>query len=220
MRRLLTVVVGVALLVLSAGGPATAEPPFAVTERVTDRAGAMSRDNVPPVVNAIAELESEDQVRLFIVYVDSFDGILAGDWAADTAVQSGLVANHFLFAVAFVDGYWGWTLDPSLGLSNAEIDKLTAQEVIPQLRAGNTDVAAINLAEALRERISREREPGSEGDAGSEEISGVGIIGGLVVIVAGLAAGAGAAYLISRHHWQLPSPIRKFKPPDRDAGEA
>ena len=75
MRRFLAVPAVATVLVLSAGGPATADPPFAVTEQVTDRARAMSPDNVPRVTDAIAELESEDQVRLFIVYVEVFGSL-------------------------------------------------------------------------------------------------------------------------------------------------
>jgi uncharacterized membrane protein YgcG len=101
-RRLIAVLAPLAAVVLLGGGPALAEPPFDVPEQVTDRAGVLVGDE-SAVEAAVAELQAEDQVQLFVVYVDSFDGVEPDAWVGETAELSGFGGNDVLFAVAVED---------------------------------------------------------------------------------------------------------------------
>jgi uncharacterized membrane protein YgcG len=211
-RRILAVVALVALaaaLVLPAG-PALADAPFGVHGPVTDRAGVLNPDGFSRVTDAIARLGSEDQMQLFVVYVDSFDGTGAPDWAGDTAAQSGLRGTYFLFAVAVNDGLFGYSVNQSFPLSDAELDNLFTQDVVPELSAGNFEGAAIALARGLgsgggasasANTASPSAGSGSEASPDPGELDGiasVGVAGGIAAVAGGLAVGIGGVYLLSR----------------------
>ena len=74
MRRL-SVVLGLsAALLLAAGGPALADPPFGVSGRVTDQAGVLSSAEKNAVEQAIDDLQKNKGISEYVVYVNSFDG--------------------------------------------------------------------------------------------------------------------------------------------------
>ena len=202
MRRLPAVLVPLAALVLLGGGPALAEPPFDVPEQVTDRAGVLVGDE-SSVEAAVAELQAEDQLQLFVVYVDSFDGLDPREWATRTAELSGLGGNDVLFAVAVEDRLYAYNPPADFPLSREEIEEIIASDVEPALSAGDFDGAAIALAEGL-------------GSGGGDGGSGVGT----VAVVGGIAAVAGGAYLVSRsrRRRQGPPPTQRIERPDPHAG--
>ncbi|HYO37471.1 MAG TPA: TPM domain-containing protein, partial [Geodermatophilus sp.] len=203
MRRLIAVLAPLAAVVLLGGGPALAEPPFDVPEQVTDRAGVLVGDE-SAVEAAVAELQAEEQVQLFVVYVDSFDGLDPREWADRTAELSGFGGNDILFAVAVEDRRYAYNPPADFPLSDQEIDELIASDVEPELTAGDFDGAAIALAEGL----------GSGGGDGG----GGGL--GTVAVVGGIAAVAGGAYLVtrSRRRRQGPPPTQRLERPDPHAG--
>jgi hypothetical protein len=202
-RRLLAVLTPLAALVLLGGSPALAEPPFDVPEQVTDRAGVLVGDE-SAVEAAVAELQAEDQIQLFVVYVDSFDGLDPGEWADRTAEVSGFGGNDVLFAVAVEDRLHAYNPPADFPLSGQEIDQIIASDVEPELAAGDFDGAAVALAQGL----------GSGGGEGG----GSGL--GTVAVVGGIAAVAGGAYLVtrSRRRRQGPPPTQRLERPDPHAG--
>src|SRR3712207_5341772 len=202
-RRLFAVLAPLAAVVLLGGGPALAEPPFDVPEQVTDRAGVLVGDE-SAVEAAVADLQAEEQVQLFVVYVDSFDGLDPDEWATRTAELSGLGGNDVLFAVAVEDGLYTYNPPADFRLSDQEIEELVASDVRPELSAGDFDGAAVAFAEGL----------GSGGDSGG----GSGL--GTVAVVGGIAAVAGGAYLVtrSRRRRQGPPPTQRIERPDPHAG--
>jgi hypothetical protein len=202
-RRLFAVLAPLAAVVLLGGGPALAEPPFDVPEQVTDRAGVLVGDE-STVEAAVAELQAEEQLQLFVVYVDSFDGLDPRLWADRTAELSGFGGNDVLFAVAVEDRLYAYNPPADSPLSEQEIEELIASDVEPELTAGDFDGAAVAFAEGL----------GSGGGDGS----GGGL--GVVAVVGGIAAVAGGAYLVtrSRRRRQGPPPTRRLERPDPHAG--
>ncbi|SET53655.1 TPM domain-containing protein [Geodermatophilus poikilotrophus] len=202
MRRLLAVLAPLAAVVLLGGGPALAEPPFDVPEQVTDRAGVLVGDE-SAVEAAVAELQAQEQLQLFVVYVDSFDGLDPDEWATRTAELSGLGGNDVLFAVAVEDRRYTYNPPADFRLSDQEIEQLIASDVEPELTAGDFDGAAVAFAEGL-------------GGGGGGSGSGLGT----VAVVGGIAAVAGGAYLVtrSRRRRQGPPPPQRLERPDPHAG--
>jgi hypothetical protein len=203
-RRLFAVLAPLAAVVLLGGGPALAEPPFDVPEQVTDRAGVLVGDE-SAVEAAVAELQAEEQLQLFVVYVDSFDGLDPREWATRTAELSGFGGNDVLFAVAVEDRLYAYNPPADSPLSEQEIEELIASDVEPELTAGDFDGAAVAFAEGL----------GSGGGGGG---AGSGL--GAVAVVGGIAAVAGGAYLVtrSRRRRQGPPPTQRLERPDPHAG--
>ena len=84
MRRL-SIVMGVLALLLLTGGPALAEPPFDVPSQITDSADVLDSAGEARIQDALDQLQSDENLQLFVVYVPSFDGLDPSDWALATA---------------------------------------------------------------------------------------------------------------------------------------
>jgi hypothetical protein len=148
-RRLLVVLGLLAGLVLPAAVPALAEAPFRLDDQVTDRVGALSGDE-GPVRDALQELRDDDGTQLWVVFVDSFDGMDGTDWANQTAQQSQLGAGDVLFAVATGDRAYGYSVDASFRMSDDDLQDLVASDVEPELADDNWGGAVIAFAEGLQ----------------------------------------------------------------------
>ena len=80
----------VGIVWLVAQGVARAEEPVELDSgQITDRVEALG-DRRDEVQDALDQLNSEHQLQLFVVYVDSFSGQPALDWADETAQINGL----------------------------------------------------------------------------------------------------------------------------------
>src|SRR3712207_8423471 len=124
MRRL-SVVLGLLALVLLTGGPAFAEQPLDVPEQVYDEAGVLV-GNESAVEDAVAELQADEDIQLWVVYVDTFDGIDPPTWAAETADRSDFGGNDMLFAVGVEDHRYGYSIGEGFPRSDAEVEDLLA----------------------------------------------------------------------------------------------
>lgn len=121
--------------------------PYDLPEELVDEAGALSD---PAAVRAAQDrLFDETGLQLFVVFVDSFDGLSGPAWADRTAELSGLGANDLLLAVA-VDGAWADSLPHDAGISDQQADAV-ATEIERALRDRDFDAAAIAAADGYRE---------------------------------------------------------------------
>ena len=199
MRRLRVVLGALALLLLT-GGPALAEEPFRVPEQVTDEADVLV-GNTGAVEDAVEELQADEGIQLWVVYVDTFDGIAPTEWAAETFELSGFGDNDVLFAVAVEDRAYRFLPSDGFPLSDAEIEDVIASDVEPELSAGDFDGAAIALADGLG------------GGSGG---------GGALLVVGAIAVVGGGAYLVSRARRKRkanePPPVVRLEKPDPYAG--
>ena len=168
MRRL-SVVPGVLALLLLTGGPALAEEPFRVPDQVTDEADVLG-GNTAGVEDAVEELQADEGLQLWVVYVDTFDGISAADWTAETFQLSGFGDNDLLFTVAVEDRAYGYLPSDDVPVSDAEIEDVIASDVEPQLSEGDFDGAAIAFADGLG---------GGDGGGGALLVVGaIAVVGG------------------------------------------
>lgn len=145
LAALSTALVSVALLTL----PATAEPPFRVDAHVVDRTsdGVLDGDTAE-VEAAIEQLRSQTDLDLFIVFVDSFDGTPAEEWANQTAESSGLGNLDLLFAVATVDRETGWSSTDAAGLSSSQLDAAMSRAQ-DHFSSGDWAEGAVTFAEEI-----------------------------------------------------------------------
>lgn len=82
---------------------AAADPPFRLSDYVTDKAGALSGSGRGAVESAVNKLYGDRHIRLWVVYVDDFSGQDPSSWAQSTWRTSDLDGNDALLAVATVD---------------------------------------------------------------------------------------------------------------------
>lgn len=103
------VAAGLAALVLGLGvaAPTGAVGPFALTDQIDDRAGAVE-GRTAQIRTAFATLEAEHGVRMWVVFVDSFDGAQPQQWAEDAFDATRPGNDDVLLAVAVSDRRYGY----------------------------------------------------------------------------------------------------------------
>ncbi|WP_188037697.1 TPM domain-containing protein, partial [Actinotalea sp. JY-7885] len=206
-RTLLTALLtGLALTSLLPGAAhaaVRAEPPLAVEGEITDPAGAL-RGREAQVQEALDELADATPYQLFVVFVDSFDGLDPFEWANETAVESGLGTNDVLLAVAVEDRQYATSVDDAVPLSDEQLARIDAERVEPRLRDGDWAGAAIGAAEGIQDAAR-----GGTGAGGGFPVLPVLLVGGLVVIVA-------VTFALSRR--RAPAGARRTVPAQGPAG--
>lgn len=127
---------------------ADAEPPFRISGHVTDRAKVLK--NPAKVRAAIDQLYDKQKVRLWVVYVDDFDGTDPVTWANKTIKTSGLGDRDALLAVATQERSYAFQVASEVkNVSDSEIENLRTDTIEPALRTSDWDGAAINTARGL-----------------------------------------------------------------------
>ena len=154
----------VALAVLAAVLSATtarADAPARLDTQVTDRVGALSNGRTT-VDEALARLEADAGLELFVVFVDSFDGTAAQAWTDRTAQLSGLGDRDALLAVATTDRAYAYSIPPSSALSDAEVEAVARDDIEPALSRSDWSAAVVGAANGYRQAMG-----GSGGTTGS-----------------------------------------------------
>lgn len=176
-----------------------ASPPITLTDQVTDGAGALSDAERQDVDSALDRLADESDLRMFVVYIESFDGTEPVDWANASANQSGLGPDDLLLAVATVDHEFGLSADTNVPLTPAQlrsIDDAVASAVEDERWAA----AATDAADVVRRAATDATSP--------LLVAGVVVAGALVLAVLG--------YVLWR--FALPRVLpRLARPTDRSA---
>jgi predicted nucleic acid-binding Zn-ribbon protein len=172
--RFLSLVLAVltAGLVLVPTAPtARADPPFRLSDYVTDNANALSGSGLSSVQSAVQNLYNSRQVRLWVVYVDSFSGQAAETWARNTRRISDFQDEDAILAVATVDRAYA-LLVPDAATGGVDVDTLRRNDVEPALRRGDWAGAAVAAANGLDRPAS----------SSAGEINWVGLVAILAVI--------------------------------------
>ena len=147
-RRLLRLFV-LCLLSAVCASPAYAVPPpqLSTGGQVTDLAEVIGDE--AEVERALDDLRESEQLQLFAVYVDSFDGANPQEWADATAEQNGLGTNDMLLAVAVEDRQYAWSVSQNFPLDDSELQEIAVEDIEPRLQEGDWSGAAIGAAEGL-----------------------------------------------------------------------
>jgi tetratricopeptide (TPR) repeat protein len=101
-----------------------ASPPITLTDPVTDGAGVLSDAERQGIRDAVDRLADESDLRMFVVYIESFDGTEPVDWANASANQSGFGTDDLLLAVATTDRQFGLSADSNVALTDVQLEKI------------------------------------------------------------------------------------------------
>lgn len=137
------------LLLLGVGAaPASAEPPFFLEDRVTDNAGVLDAGEVEDIEAAFAELQADEGITMFAVYVDSFDGMTGREWTEQTFRMSSMGGSEVLLAVAVEDRVY--YLGETTALDDSTVRRVEDEAVRPALSNDDWAGAAVAAAEEIR----------------------------------------------------------------------
>ena len=214
MRRLSIVAGLLTTAVVALAVPAAAEPPARATDQVTDEAEVLDAAEEEEIQQTFDQVEADTGSEVYVVYVDSFDGMDRREWANSTAQQTGLDSDDVLLAVALDDRVYGVHYGDEIDAG--ELQDLVDGDVQGLLGQGDYAGASIALAEGVAEiESSSGAAPGSSSDAGGGGVATLLV----VLLIFALAAGA---WLVTRNRRRkqlaAPPPVKRLERPDPHAG--
>ena len=130
--------------------PAGAQPPFRLPEQVTDNANVLSPSARAAVTSADDKLYADRHIRLWVVYVESFSGQGAENWARRTRSESDLGDYDALLAVSTTDRAYAFFVPSAVkGVNPGQVDRLRRTKIEPALHNGDWGGAAVAAADGL-----------------------------------------------------------------------
>ncbi|HET8684121.1 MAG TPA: TPM domain-containing protein [Micromonosporaceae bacterium] len=133
--------------------PALADRPLRLDSQVTDRVDALSSRRAE-VDAALARLRGETSLQLFVVYVRSFSGTPARQWADETATRSDLGTGDGLLAVATGDRAYAYSFAADFELTDAQLAEVAAIAIEPALASNDWAGAVVGAAEGYRAALA------------------------------------------------------------------
>lgn len=177
---------------LSAGALVTEDPVDVGGDPFVDTTGDYAGDDAE-VTAHLEEENASSPADVYVVVVDSFDGIERGDWSVQAAEASGLGQDDLLIAIAMDDQQWGYAYPDGYPLSEAEVNQLAQSNLLPALDNGDVAGAAMGFGTAVAQF-----DPSSGGDGGTQvNVDGSAVLP-VVALVGGAAVIGGGAWLVSR----------------------
>jgi hypothetical protein len=187
------------LILLLVPAPAWADAPMRLPTQVTDQAGALG-NRAEAVRTALAGLQSDTDIQLFVVFVDSFDGTPAQQWTDETARLSDLGSRDALLAVATQDRAYAYSFPEDSRFSDAELADVASRDIEPALSRGDWPGAVIAAAEGYSGAAS--------GSSGS--------LAWVLIILAVIIVGALVWVLLRRRRAQPAAPAQPAGPPTEE----
>ncbi len=146
----------IGLLWLTTPGIARAEDPVELESgQITDRVDALD-ERRGEVEDALDRLNTDHRLQLFVVYVDSFSGMDAQEWADETADRNGLGLNDALLTVATGDRRYAYSVDEDYPLTDAQLAEVATVAIEPPLQQNDWAGAAVGAAEGYRAVLAGE----------------------------------------------------------------
>lgn len=204
LRRVTALSLLVAALSLLVATPARADAPFRLADQVTDRVGALA-GRQDETQTALARLRNQTGLQLFVVFVRSFDGSSAQQWADTTARRSDLGDRDAILAVATGDRAYAYAFDQGYPLTAAQLAEVAGTAIEPALAQNDWAGAVVGAADGYRAVLQGrpvsapqiqpgQRDPRPTGLSGA----GLGGAGGLICLLVPLVAVLGAVLLLRR----------------------
>jgi len=149
----LVVVLLIALTGLLTAPTATAEPPLRLQTQVTDPAGVLSASQVAEVNAAVDRLYDGQRIKLWVVFVDTFDGMGWQEWSKQTMRISDFGDNDALLAVATQDRALAFQVPTEVAPPD-RTTQIRRDHIEPALRGDDWAGAAVAAADQLNNASS------------------------------------------------------------------
>jgi len=188
---------GLALLGAAPAAVVRQEDPLRVPSQVTDQVGALG-GREGEVDEALAGLQRDTGVQLFVVYVADFSGLNAQEWAEETATQSDLGLDDILLAVATQDRAYAYSVDNQFPLDDAQLAEVARVAIEPALSQSDWAGAAIGAADGYGAVLTGQPIPTPDITAGDPDAGSGGLPGWIWWVLVLLLVGALAVGYLAR----------------------
>lgn len=133
-----------------AQAPAATTAPMKLSQAVTDSAGVLTSEQTDEVKSAVKSLQTARDVRLWVVYVDAFDGPPA-EWARKTTSLTRMGDRDAILAIATKQRRYAFLLAPAAANGSEQaVNDLRRNKVEPRLRDSDFAGAAVAAATGLQ----------------------------------------------------------------------
>ena len=157
MKQRLLALLALAVVVFSPA-PALADQPQRLATQIVDDAGALGGGRAGAEA-ALTRLQTETGIQLWVVFVESFDGVPAQQWTDETAELSDLGDRDALLAVATVDRAYAYSFPDDARLSDSELADVAADDIEPALSREDWAGAVVAGADGYRAAVKSSGSP-------------------------------------------------------------
>jgi uncharacterized membrane protein YgcG len=176
-------------LVIHAAGAVPAAPPVDVgTQQIDDQAGAGA--DTGDARSALDELRSKAHINLYVVLVNSFDGVDKQTWASQSFSQSDLGSNDMLLAIATGDrrfGFQAGVTGQSFPLTQSAVNTILNNQAAPHMSSGDWSGAVVAAAQGLQNAVANGGTAGSGNQSGTSGGSSGSLAWIWLVVIIGVA---------------------------------
>lgn len=156
---------------------------------VTDASDVISNGEERAIDQRMQEVADRTGTNLVFVYVPSFDGAAPGDWAVETAALAGMGPRDVLIAIATQDRLYGYSVANDYPLTDAQLDRIAAEDIEPSLRRSDWAGAAFAAAGGFVRELAGDTVPADGIVPQAPSTSGGGIPFIPILIVVALVVG-------------------------------
>ncbi|MCU1569411.1 MAG: hypothetical protein JWR33_152 [Naasia sp.] len=172
---------------LGTAAPAAAvEPVQFGSSDIVDTVNALGGDQTK-VEDALNALQQSTGVTLLVAYIDSADNPDDLDqWVQSVADLNGLGDDNALLVVAVDDRQYRFTIDGGMAVTDAQLDAIRTDRIVPALGQDDWAGGAIGAAEGLQSALgggSGDTGTGSSGGGSFNFLPTLLILGGFVLVV-------------------------------------
>lgn len=122
-----------------------------LSQAVTDSSGALSSEQTADVKSAVKSLQAARDVRLWVVYVDAFDGPPA-EWARKTRSLTKMGDRDAILAIATKQRKYVFLVAPDAANGSEQaVNDLRRNTIEPKLRDSDFAGAAVSAATGLQD---------------------------------------------------------------------
>ncbi|EGD54521.1 TPM domain-containing protein [Gordonia neofelifaecis] len=169
----------VAASLVAGTGSTRAQAPLRMADQIVDTAGVFSSTDHDEIADAIDRLYNDRRIQMWVVYVDSFDGLTAADWARQTESLSEFGDRDVLLAVATRDKSYRLTTPEAIDeLTQDEINAIATDTLVPDLKRSAWAASALDTVTAVDDASA------------TDDSHTAAIIMGVIVVLLVLGGGA------------------------------
>lgn len=180
------------LLGLSAGALATEAPVDVGTDPFVDTTGDYASID-DQLTTALEQDNASAPGDVYVVVVDSYDGLGNDEWSVQAADASNLRSDDLLVTIAMDDQLYGYAYPQGYPITESEVQQLLAGPLESGLNDGDMQAAVTGFSTAVGDAIES-----GDSNGGTEVNVDGSAIWPVVVLVGGAAVVGGGAWLVTR----------------------
>ncbi|WP_022873038.1 TPM domain-containing protein [Nesterenkonia alba] len=150
-------------------------------EQVSDLAGVLTEEEIAEIESAYSGIAEETGQVVYVHFVEDLAGEDPDWYAVEVAIESGLGVNSPLLVVSIEDEAWAVSAAEEAEITEADLEAMTADDVVAHLSAEDWAEAALAFGEGVEELATGEQDLTEGAEPAGEP--GAGVATALVIVM-------------------------------------